>query len=158
MSFPNPTPPAGSGHVTDFHLFPLLPLEIRLNIWSYAAPLKQSILARPGRFHDSHGMSWNTYILVPLHSHNQSVHPVVPPLLHTCRESRLEMLDIGRCQEHIIYKTFDVTGPNKRKKRVCMSFDIKKEDVVFGMSQHGTRHRCSSILMSEVNTSRFVVI
>ena len=158
MSFPNHTP--GSGHVTDFHLFPLLPLEIRLNIWSYAAPLKQNILAKPGRIHYAHGMSWNIYILVPLNSHNQSAHPVVPALLHTCRESRLEMLNTGRSREHIIYKTFDVSGPNKRKrkKRVCMSFDIEKEDVVFGMAHYGTRHRCSGLFMNEANTSRFVVI
>jgi hypothetical protein len=86
--------------------------------------------------------------------------PVIAPLLHTCRESLLEMLNTGRSREHIIYKTFDVSGPNKRKrkKRVCMSFDIEKEDVVFGMAHYGTRHRCSGLFMSEANTSRFVVI
>lgn len=68
---------------TIFPLFPLLPAELRVRIWSLAAPNKRVIEIR----------SWgSTRRYTPI---KYSVHPhCLPAIFHVCRESRIEALRI----------------------------------------------------------------
>ena len=61
-----------------FPLFPLLPPELRVRIWSLAAPHKRVVEIR----------SWGRRRYAPI---KYSVHPhYLPAIFHVCRESRME--------------------------------------------------------------------
>jgi hypothetical protein len=109
----------------EFTGFSLLPLEVRMKIWGYAAPEPYTVVQRESR----------------TSRYRYTFSRPVPALLHACRESRYEYLEIDdddgaplerRRREHPVYK-LSFNGRTRRSP-VYFSTDI---DTFWGMKGPG---------------------
>lgn len=121
-----------SGVAATFHYFKKLPLELRLRIWGYAAPEPTTIIQRVSE----KSINRYTYRREP------------PAVLHACRESRLEYLDIDegtesasvarRRKEHPVYKLFSFRADRMQCTLAYFSLDI---DAFYGQNYIGKTSR-----------------
>lgn len=81
-----------------FTLFPQLPPELRLKVWLFAIPRQRLVELKP----DTVIQNWAALGFLGLVDPDTNIHSVrsptpVPSMLHTCVESRTEMLKYYKC-------------------------------------------------------------
>ncbi|CZR66216.1 uncharacterized protein PAC_16117 [Phialocephala subalpina] len=110
----NAAPAPCSTPLTEFTLFPKLPIELRLLIWAFAAPAPATVAQRYSHVGSMKGNRW-TYL---------DRAGGVPALLHACQDSRKEYLEddgeydveatVVRRRGHPVYKSILTLGIEHR--------------------------------------------